>query len=645
MAALVAVTVLGAAPFTAQNLAYPGQGTALASGVLRAIAAVAGTWCVGHLVYAVLARQRTGGGRLVVEWVDGRPVARSATVWAGAALLLAFVDAANNNGQPLARLLQPGAVGYLFVSIYSPTAWLVTAVLASAVALGTFLTRTWQAHAVLTGVALLALLPPVLVTQVLVGPDHDFGSDAATLGTPAAAVLVGLLVALHRRLLAGPRPGAVTLARVRALTRLALAVAVVAEAVVAAFELHGPAGLGTPTSWLFLARFALLGLLAVVVLRRGAPGAPLDVQRAVALRATRIALLPAGLLLAAGVVMTRIPPPQYFVPTSIAQVYFGYDVTPAPTLAVLALDWRPNLLFLALSVASVVLYLIGVRALHRRGDRWATGRTVAWLLGWSVVVLTTSSGLGRYSSASFSLHMVLHMALNMLGPLLLVLAGPVTLALRALPARRRGGADGPREWIAAMLAWQPLHVAYNPLLVFVRFVGAYYVLYFTPIFGEALRYHWAHQVMNLEFLVIGVMFYGLVIGVDAPPRPIPHVGKLGMVLAAMPFHAFFGVAVMTSHEIIAGTFYRYIDAPWMGSLAADQAVGGGIAWAAGEIPLVIVIVALVSQWAAQDRRAAARVDRHLDRGTDDSWDAYNAMLTRLNDRDAGAGAATRDAGG
>ena len=96
------------------------------------------------------------------------------------------------------------------------------------------------------------------------------------------------------------------------------------------------------------------------------------------------------------------------------------------------------------------------------------------------------------------------------------------------------------------------HVLYNPLLVFVRFIGAYYLLYFTPIFDFALRYHWSHQLMNAEFIVIGVMFYGLVIGVDAPPRPIPHIGKLGMVLAAMPFHAFFGVAVMTSKDVIAG---------------------------------------------------------------------------------------------
>jgi cytochrome c oxidase assembly factor CtaG len=225
------------------------------------------------------------------------------------------------------------------------------------------------------------------------------------------------------------------------------------------------------------------------------------------------------------------------------------------------------------------------------------------------------------------------MSLNMLGPLLLVLGGPITLALRALPAHGRTRAAGAREWIAAVLAWRGTHVLFNPLFVFVRFIGAYYLLYFTPIFDFALRYHWAHQLMNAEFLVIGFMFYGLVIGVDAPPRPLPHIGKLGMVLAALPFHAFFGVAVMTGKDVIAGDFYRYISEPWAGNLLADQAVGGGIAWGAGELPLIIVIVALVTQWARQDSRVAARTDRHLDQGTDDSWDVYNAMLEKLQSRD------------
>jgi putative copper resistance protein D len=139
--------------------------------------------------------------------------------------------------------------------------------------------------------------------------------------------------------------------------------------------------------------------------------------------------------------------------------------------------------------------------------------------------------------------------------------------------------------------------------------------------------------MNLHFLIVGYLYYSLIIGVDRPPRPLPHIGKLGYVLAAMPFHAFFGVILMTSTDIIAEDFYLRLGLPWA-DLQAQQYLGGGVAWAGGEIPLMIVIVALAIQWSRQDATDARRKDRHIDTGRDDEYDAYNQMLQRLTDRDA-----------
>jgi len=90
---------------------------------------------------------------------------------------------------------------------------------------------------------------------------------------------------------------------------------------------------------------------------------------------------------------------------------------------------------------------------------------------------------------------------------------------------------------------------------------------------------------------------------------------------------------MTSTDLLAGTYFQYLDVPWIGSLAHDQYVAGGIAWAAGELPLIVVVIALVTQWAKQDARQAKRTDRHADRGLDDDHEQYNAMLGRLTTRD------------
>lgn len=49
------------------------------------------------------------------------------------------------------------------------------------------------------------------------------------------------------------------------------------------------------------------------------------------------------------------------------------------------------------------------------------------------------------------------------------------------------------------------------------------------------------------------------------------------------------------------------------------------------MPVIMVIVALVTQWARQDRRVASREDRHADSDyADDELEAYNAMLRELS---------------
>ena len=54
-----------------------------------------------------------------------------------------------------------------------------------------------------------------------------------------------------------------------------------------------------------------------------------------------------------------------------------------------------------------------------------------------------------------------------------------------------------------------------------------------------------------------------------------------------------------------------------------------MAWAAGEIPLVVVMIALLVQWSRSDQRTARRLDRAADRDDDAELAAYNAMLAEM----------------
>jgi putative copper resistance protein D len=254
---------------------------------------------------------------------------------------------------------------------------------------------------------------------------------------------------------------------------------------------------------------------------------------------------------------------------------------------------------------------------------------VAWLAGCAGLLMATSSGLGRYGPAMFSAHMAQHMILGMLVPILLVLGAPITLALRALRPAGRDRPPGPREWLLAAVHSPPARWLTHPLVTLPLFVGSYYALYFSGLFPAALPEHWAHQLMNLHFVLVGLAFFWPLVGVDPAPRRLPPAVRLGVVFASVPFHAFFGVALMSANSVIGGEFYRSLALPWVPDPLRDQQLGGGLAWASGELPLLLVVIALLIQWSRQDERSARRDDRRADADGDADLTAYNAMLRRL----------------
>ncbi|MEU6719306.1 cytochrome c oxidase assembly protein [Nonomuraea sp. NPDC046802] len=94
----------------------------------------------------------------------------------------------------------------------------------------------------------------------------------------------------------------------------------------------------------------------------------------------------------------------------------------------------------------------------------------------------------------------------------------------------------------------------------------------------------------------------------------------------MPFHAFFGISMMIMGKSIASSWYEQLARPWGTDVLQDQNVAGGMAWAFGEIPTMIVVITIAVQWALSDHRQSRRIDR---RG-DGELEAYN--VTRLNRR-------------
>ncbi|MEU5777767.1 cytochrome c oxidase assembly protein [Streptomyces venezuelae] len=283
--------------------------------------------------------------------------------------------------------------------------------------------------------------------------------------------------------------------------------------------------------------------------------------------------------------------------------------------------------FLIGCLVALALYGWGVARLVRRGDKWPVGRTVSFVLGILTVLLVMCTKLNDYGMVMFSVHMVQHMVISMLSPILLLLGAPITLALRALPAAGRGR-KGPREWLLRLLHSRYIKIITHPAFTIPLFIASLYALYFTPLFDTLMGSKAGHIGMMVHFLAVGLVFFWPIMGVDPGPHRPGYIMRMLELFAGMPFHAFFGIALMMASQPMIGT-YMHPPASLGTDALADQEAAGGIAWAFSEIPSVVVLVALLFQWRRSDDREARRKDRAADRDGDKELEAYNAYLASL----------------
>ncbi|MCO1657842.1 cytochrome c oxidase assembly protein [Pseudonocardia humida] len=242
--------------------------------------------------------------------------------------------------------------------------------------------------------------------------------------------------------------------------------------------------------------------------------------------------------------------------------------------------WAGAPLLVALALAGLA-YLLAVRRLHRTGRPWPVVRTALWLLGLGAA----AAGVLIGSGSSFAVHMVGHVLLGMLGPLLLARAAPVTLALRALPAGRA-------KLLSRVLRSVPVALLTTPVVAALLSVGGLWLLYRTDLHAAAGHDPLLGLAVSTHVLLAGYLFTATLVG----PDPVAHRADLGVRAAVL-------VLAVAAHNVLAKSFAA---APPAGLTEAEALAGGQLMYYLGAPVEIAVFVLLGREWARGDRRRARR---------------------------------------
>ena len=574
-----------------------------------------------------------------VIWTLSAACVMLLTFWDLAGLQISF--AANYTSAILDYILQ----------ITTGRAWAWMVVIAAIVTSLALAVRSQLGVGLSAAFSFLGIVPLAFIGHAAGGDDHYAAVNGIGLHLLAVVLWFGgiMVLGLLAPTLAGKAPGryqdrplllGVVLRRYSTMAALAIVLMAGSGLVSALIRITSPEQWLTPYGGLVITKIVLtlaLGALGLAHrnwiiprLLAGKLGALAAAWRVVMVE---VALM--GATMSVATVLARTPPPTPDTPpveATPARLLTGYELPEPLVSSSWFTVWRIDWLWAAIIVFLLSFYLWAFITLRRRGDQASVLRLISWIVGLVALFYVTSGAPAVYGKIQFSVHMIDHMSLTMIVPIFLVLGMPVTLALKVLPSRT-DGTRGAREWILWLVHSRYSKVITHPIFAAVNFAGSIIIFYFTPILEPAMRYHAGHELMIVHFLLTGYLFVLSHIDADPIPFRFNYPFRLLILLATVAFHAFFGVALMGMETLLAGDWFGNMGRTWGGSALEDQVVGAGIMWAIGEVPTLVIAIAVMVSWSRSDDREKKRVDRQADRDGDAELAAYNAMFAQLKKHD------------
>ena len=267
--------------------------------------------------------------------------------------------------------------------------------------------------------------------------------------------------------------------------------------------------------------------------------------------------------------------------------------------------WSPDPPGIVLLLVMAGLYVWGYRRLRRGapGFHFPRWHAVAFGAGTLLLLGSVVSPIDTYSDDLFWVHMAQHMLIVMLVAPLLLLGAPATLALRASSPRVR------RSYVVPLMRSRALQLLTYPPVALLLFVAAVWIWHLPALYDAAIGSEALHFLEHGIFLGGALLFWWLIIGVDASHLRPGYVARLAILVVAVLQNIGLALILTNMGEPVYETYAEL--APlrgWGPSALIDQRIGAGIMWVPGAMMFALAVLVNVYYWAEHEGFRGRRGD-------------------------------------
>jgi putative membrane protein len=259
--------------------------------------------------------------------------------------------------------------------------------------------------------------------------------------------------------------------------------------------------------------------------------------------------------------------------------------------------WVPDPLAIIVFGGLGYLYFRGLRDWKKRSRPHGRWKIASFYVGLLLFLASLVSPLDPLSDQLFLMHMIQHVIIRAIGPILIILGAPVTPVLRGLPIELRMGL------IAPLVSSRTLRKAYSIFQHPVLMPGLFVIVLFfwaLPEFHDAaVENFWIHYVMHLSMSSTGLLFWWLIID-PKPHRSKIHYGPRILIMGLTLFPNTTLGAIITFSESIQYKAYG-VDRLWGIAPLDDQKGGALIQWFAVDMMALAAAIVIFAMWYQRER--------------------------------------------
>lgn len=296
-----------------------------------------------------------------------------------------------------------------------------------------------------------------------------------------------------------------------------------------------------------------------------------------------------------------------------------------PVPATIWTTWQFEVLIAVPLLLVTWLYLRGTAELWRRAG---TGRGVrrwqvcAFLSGAFSVALATLSPLDAMGGALFSAHMVQHLMLILVAPLLFAASRPALPLLWALPGSWR--VNLVRWWNSRRAISRVWHTVNHWVMIWLLFAGAIWIWHVPALYDAALEISFVHDIEHISFALAAFLFWSCVLDAGRPGGTGYGIAILMTFTSAMHSGAL-GALLTFARAPLYGSHEAYTEA-WSLSPLEDQQLAGVIMW----VPMGMWFAGTALVSFALWLRAAERSARNAEMRAESRGSAHMRRVDRQN---------------